>query len=260
MEKKQDSTRVKKQKKRKIQTVTNLVSLLNLPNQMRTFGNLRDYWEGGYRGEGILRELKSYITQGTHQPWFAKCALRKYYQTKTMKMIVNGDFFDSESEVDNDSNETTETTICTSNFYRYCTLEALAQSIAEGKPISGVMLDNGVVCCAVGRNKIMEFYEINFNDNHSKEYNATYYCLLQLGMTVTAESGNDDNNIKEDIVGRICEYVVILPHLDDTLGVIQSENGDCFHYYHVINSSWKERRCNDGVVTFELPMVEDVHY
>ena len=258
MEKKEDSNRAKKQKKRKIQTVTNLVGLLNLPNQMRNFGNLRDYWEGSYRGEGILRELKSYITQGTHQPWFAKCALRKYYQSKTMKMIVEGDFFDSEE--DNDKDATSENTISYSNFYRYCTVEALTQNIAEGKPISGIMLNNDVVCCAVGRNKIIEFYEINFNDNNSKEYHATYYCSIQIGTTVTTEPGVEIDNSKQDIFNRICEYVVFLPHLDETLGVSQSDNEDCFHYYQVITSSWKERRCNDGVVSYNLPMVENVNY
>ena len=40
---------------------SNLLSLLNLPEQMRFFGPLRLYWEGGWKGEGIIQEIKEII-------------------------------------------------------------------------------------------------------------------------------------------------------------------------------------------------------
>ena len=40
---------------------SNYLSLLNLPEQMKEFGPLRLYWEGGWKGEGIIQELKSLI-------------------------------------------------------------------------------------------------------------------------------------------------------------------------------------------------------
>ena len=45
-------------------TKSNYLSLLNLPDQMKEFGPLRLYWEGGWKGEGIIQELKSIIRDG----------------------------------------------------------------------------------------------------------------------------------------------------------------------------------------------------
>ena len=42
----------------KMDNTSNLHGLLNLPEQIKKFGPLRMYWEGGYKGEGILRSLK----------------------------------------------------------------------------------------------------------------------------------------------------------------------------------------------------------
>ena len=43
---------------------SNYLSLLNLPEQMRFFGPLRLYWEGGWKGEGIIQEIKEIIRDG----------------------------------------------------------------------------------------------------------------------------------------------------------------------------------------------------
>ena len=220
---------------------------------MRSLGNLRDYWEGGYRGEGILRQIKSLVTQGTHQPWFATCALRKFYEKKTMSMIINGDFFD---DSDNDSNETQDTKKY-SNTYRYSSKDCLQKLIINGRPIAGIRLDSDVVCCAVGWNKVIEYYEILFDDNSSKCCNATYYCLLKLGAMIAAETTNSETS---DVLNRICDYVVMLPHLDHEIGVTSDGEDDCSRYYYVVDSSWKERGNMNGVVGYSLPIVEHAIY
>ena len=43
---------------------SNFMSLLNLPKQMKQFGPLRLYWEGGWKGEGIIQEIKCLIRDG----------------------------------------------------------------------------------------------------------------------------------------------------------------------------------------------------
>ena len=43
---------------------SNYMSLLNLPKQMKKFGPLRLYWEGGWKGEGIIQEIKCLIRDG----------------------------------------------------------------------------------------------------------------------------------------------------------------------------------------------------
>ena len=48
---------------------SNFLSLLNLPEQMKIFGPLRLYWEGGWKGEGIIKELKEVIRDGLKKNW-----------------------------------------------------------------------------------------------------------------------------------------------------------------------------------------------
>jgi hypothetical protein len=45
-------------RKRKINTTSNLTTLLNIPDFMRLYGPPRLYWEGGFKGEGVLRSVK----------------------------------------------------------------------------------------------------------------------------------------------------------------------------------------------------------
>ena len=57
---------------------SNYLSLLNLPNQMKMYGQMRCYWEGGHRGEGLIQELKSIINHGLTNNW----------QYNTMKILL----------------------------------------------------------------------------------------------------------------------------------------------------------------------------
>ena len=53
-------------------TAYNFACLLNMPEQMKLLGPLRNRWEGGVRGEGHLRKTKS-ITQGKRMNWASNC-------------------------------------------------------------------------------------------------------------------------------------------------------------------------------------------
>ena len=248
IDKKDSSTTAKEQKKKKIQTVANLTGLLNLPNQMREFGNLRDYWEGGYRGEGILKEIKQLVTQGTYHPWFAKSALTKYYKTKTLSMILDGDFFASD---DDDETELEERSNNYTMFYRYNNIQTLEGCISDGQPLSGVVLSDDTVCAAVGRNRKMDFYALTIDDDNGKFIDSTYYAAVKLGNMV--ETDTNEHNI-------VHEYLVILPHLNEEDGVITYDDGSCDHYYHIVDSNWKERKCVERRITYELPIVTSMQY
>ena len=41
-------------KKLKVESTSNLVGMLNLPEHMRQYGSLQWYWEGGVHREGLL--------------------------------------------------------------------------------------------------------------------------------------------------------------------------------------------------------------
>ena len=65
---------------------------------MRLHGPLRMCWEGGFKGEGILRYLKPMVKQGTHKITFAKNLLQKYCQDDFLQKKLNLDLFDEETD------------------------------------------------------------------------------------------------------------------------------------------------------------------
>ena len=77
--------------KYKVETTSNLVGLLNIPSLMKDFGPLCLFWEGGYQGEGILRDIKPLVKQGTHKPYFAKNLMTKYYIDQFLQYLLNVD-------------------------------------------------------------------------------------------------------------------------------------------------------------------------
>jgi hypothetical protein len=135
-------------RKRKINSTSNLTSLLNLPQFMKEFGSPRLYWEGGYKGEGILRAVKPVVTQGTHMTYFATAALHKYYSEKSMDMLLN-------SEREGGDVITYNGNLADKHIYTY--KNGMAQIIADicnGKPISATRLDSdGTIYCSAVHNK-----------------------------------------------------------------------------------------------------------
>ena len=70
---------------------SNFLSLLNLPKQMRLYGPMRRYWEGGYRGEGLIQDLKPLIKNGLCLNWQVN-TLKKFYNLRALS------FFDEETK------------------------------------------------------------------------------------------------------------------------------------------------------------------
>ena len=70
---------------------SNFLSLLNLPKQMRLYGPMRRYWEGGYRGEGLIQDLKPLIKNGLCLNW-QRNTLKRFYNLRALS------FFDDETK------------------------------------------------------------------------------------------------------------------------------------------------------------------
>ena len=87
--------------KHKIETTSNLAGLLNITTFMKEVGPLRLYWEGGYKGEGLLRYIKPLVKQGIHKPTFAKNLFNKYYSDRFLQLVLGLDI-----QYDEDDTET----------------------------------------------------------------------------------------------------------------------------------------------------------
>ena len=65
----------------------NYVSLLNLAEDIRRYGGLRQLWEGSFMGEGSLQLLKRHINQGLKGNWAFNTA-RKYWEDKGFRGVI----------------------------------------------------------------------------------------------------------------------------------------------------------------------------
>ena len=251
IDKKKRKEGAKEQEKMRIQTVSNFVGLLNIPNQMRQFGNLRDYWEGSFRGERILQELKPLVSQGTYHPWFARNALSKFYKSRTMSLLLSAN-----KTVRDDTNQHGN---AYTMYYRYENEESVQQFMLEGMPLSGVILNDGRIFAACGRNRVLRFLEIDVDDNNGKFIERTFYSLLSTGEEV-----KDDEAVQE-IQQQIADYVLMLPYSDPAASRNKSndetdDETDDNIYFYIVDTQWRERVCNEDGTYFSFPRLENVNY
>jgi hypothetical protein len=87
-----------KKQKMKIDTTSNINSLLNICSHMKEYGPLRLFWEGSFKGEGLLQYVKPMVKQGTHKSTFAKNTLTAYYKDRFLQTVLRVDLKDDEDE------------------------------------------------------------------------------------------------------------------------------------------------------------------
>lgn len=128
---------------------SNFISLLNLTNAMKRFGPPRELWEGGPRGEGILRELKPLI-RGLRGNW-ARNALTRFYQNRAFEDLSpqlndNECFFDEDSEDEFDEDKELVKSGASTRyrpFRYYADKETGFQAIEKSMPLSILQLVDG---------------------------------------------------------------------------------------------------------------------
>lgn len=233
-----------KKRKRKINTTSNLTSLLNIPDFMREYGPCRLYWEGGYKGEGILRRVKPVVTQGTHMAWFATAALQRIYTDKSMELLLHSQ---------NDSTNTVPIKKPKIDSYSerkvYTYRQGCAQiniDIVSGKPISAAYCKgNGFTYCIVMRKKKRIMVQMDMVDDLGVFFGNTYYTPIRMIDTNTLDVGGYDDFVS----------IMILPHRGDVSIAGTSP------YFYCITENWTERtKMHDGSIAYTLPQVDGVTY
>ena len=109
-----------------------LLNLLNLREMMLRFGPVRNLWEGGSRGEGILRMIKHHVSN-VEKNWHI-CSTRKFYQHKSMERIM-------QQLSPLDSTKTRTFADKANNIHFYDKKKNLNDAFLSGQPIS-VFIDN----------------------------------------------------------------------------------------------------------------------
>lgn len=226
--------------KPKVQTTANLSCLLNIPDIMRRFGPPRLYWEGSFRGEGILGKVKEIFTQGTHMPWFATTALEKFYNERSLELLL-----ENESESDMDKQHKIKGY---ADYYTYKSIEILEVEIGMGKPVSAVKMKDGKLFCSVWKNLKRELVGLQPLDGNGIVKDATWFAPVNIT--------HERRNIIES---EDTEGVVFLPHM--TNGLMEINKSTKGRYYCAIDENWLERqKIGDGKYDFRLPKVCGVKY
>ena len=119
-------------------TSYNYVCLLNLPMLMEKFGPLRNLWEGGFQGEGLLRFVKPEIGMGVRVNWSTNVMLN-LLREKSLTNITSNLLDTVGATTDQDR----------MLYHRYRSRVKLLLDWSGGRPLSVIVLSDGRYGCAV---------------------------------------------------------------------------------------------------------------
>lgn len=137
---------------------------------MKTYGPLRNYWEGGFRGEGVLRIVKpEHKTLGLKKG-FAKNVLEHVSQKKTLANISGGQDWEEEGEKDEEGGTNDDTVLELQKtgereYFLYPNESFLYAEIRNDRPLSVVQTVCGKVGCVLSTNTIILLVRPNKNND-----------------------------------------------------------------------------------------------
>ena len=132
-------------------TSYNFMCLLNLPDQMRLLGPVRNRWEGSFRGEGFLRSVKPAVGSHRRKNW-GQNLMENLCRQKTllsMKTTIDNNpsstnekqnnslsLDDSDDTYDDDDDDDDVASLVTSNCKIYSSYARLMNHLRLGDPLS----------------------------------------------------------------------------------------------------------------------------
>ena len=119
----------------------NFMSLLNLPDVLREFGSLRNYFEGKYLGERFVQEVKNARRQcGARN--VPECVLRKLHEGKALETVVANQSTSLKSYQMAETGDPKKKQL-TGNVRIYRTVNEAMLSFYSKKPISVLQTTSG---------------------------------------------------------------------------------------------------------------------
>lgn len=232
-----------KRKKRKINKTSNLTSLLNIPDFMKKYGPPRLYWEGGFKGEGLLRTIKPIVTQGTHMAWFGTSLLNRFYKDKSLSLLVS-----RSNDISTEEYQKYDS-YADRKMYTYKNgTSQIVNDISLGNPLSAaVSLASGDIYCMAVIDKKKWMMRIEMADHTGVIEGNTYYTSIGIDVSKKVDPIHYNN----------LNFVLLLPNRQQ---FVDPANGEDYFYY-CVSEHWKERtKMTDGSVDFVLPQMAGVMY
>ena len=123
----------------KIETASSMISVLTLEDQMRNKGMQRNYWEGGWFGEGFFRCVKPLIQRGVHTTGVFVSVLKKIYRIRSINEMIQNDYTSVDVSISNYAdNEDTDLFDVSRyrRFHCYNKIDEALNSIQEINPLA----------------------------------------------------------------------------------------------------------------------------
>jgi hypothetical protein len=213
----------------------NYQCLLNIPEQIRILGPIRNRWEGGKRGEGFLRIVKPIVQKG-RKNW-QKNLLKKIVQQKSL-IQVNREDDESDSDIDDDTEDDNQRHEPQS-FVVYSSLAGILRDWATAKVISVVMVGADVFACYRGSSSSKHLAQFEIAEDSAEEFFGLWYHRL-----VASDDDSDDNACVEEV--RVTCYGILLP-LATTWPPNQEQDLEG-QKYTIMTSHWMSWNENGDVV------------
>jgi len=148
----------------------NFLSLLNLPDQIRDFESVRNYWEGSR--ERYIQLVKPYMKNNRDTDSFLHLQMKHVLSSTILKNIM--------SETSKSSNNKYERY---NHIRRYRNTQEVTDCIEKGKPISLIITEckeKLCICCVIGKSSSFSLHIIICNDNDGFLHCGLWYCSISI--------------------------------------------------------------------------------
>ena len=153
----------------------NFMSLLNLPEVIRQYGPIRNIWEGGPQGEGVLRFVKPNMLNGMRRAWELS-TMKTLMRKKAMEYVADPTV-GTEEYLSQDREDA-------KMFHSYKDVESLDGVLRDARRVvSCILLEDGRwgVCSKVGRNE--NFYPLSMSGRAHNRGGLDYFLWeRQIGI------------------------------------------------------------------------------
>ena len=218
----------KKSKDSIVTTRGTLLSLLNIPDNMKNLGPTYLHYEGANRGEGIIKEIKTHI-RSTYGNW-AVNATTELYKQRSMEYL--------EGMIQNRMGHEKGKDRCQKrSHYEYKSIQHAIDEYQAGNPLSVI------------HTKTNEFKIMTASDQA--------LILTPLGITIKKfgcyyhQWANELKQTEVDEHNEICHHTLFLPILTES-GIHRYPQS---HVYYTISSDWKELNDKLEFITPQCPIV-----
>jgi hypothetical protein len=210
-------------------TAYNFLTLLNLPEQIKTFGSPRWHWEGTVAGEGFLRFVKRYMRRGLQNGW-QKNLLTHLLRDKAFTNIFQNTKEDTGAWWRVDDKNASNAKLA---YYCYKSADVLLERLLSGYPISIQIRSADQVSCVFVDPTQTEpvLLDLSFDSFHSDVNGLAYW-----DWTIDTESATSFNKEERNWVCGI-----MLPLLTGT-GAFPARTGAM--RYGVIDEEWRELKAD----------------